>query len=128
MYPTEKIVRITVANRNAAGVYSPVPKPVANGTLNSIAEIGAAPVTATKITPMRPTAFGFRRSTPASATDTDSIMPGWRTSTLGSGWVVDIDPLLLVPSGQSCPTALRLNQLHGQPASALHLIRTPRPA
>jgi hypothetical protein len=61
-------VRITVANRNAAGVYSPVPKPVANGTLNSIAEMGAAPVTATKITPSRPTAFGLRRSTPDSPT------------------------------------------------------------
>jgi len=66
-----------VANRNAAGVYRPVPKPVANGTLNSIAEIGAAPVTATKITPIRPIAFGFRRSTPESATVTDSTMPSW---------------------------------------------------
>src|SRR5919109_5608144 len=100
-----------VANRNAAGVYRPVPKPVANGTLNSIAEMGAAPVTATKITPNRPTAFGLSRSTPASAPDTDSIMPSWRTSSPGSGcWVVDIDPLLLVPSGQSCPTALQLSQ------------------
>jgi len=35
----------------------PVPKPVANGTLNSIAEMGAAPVTPTKITPHRPMAL-----------------------------------------------------------------------
>src|SRR5215208_3214820 len=83
----------------------PVPNPVANGTLNSIAEMGAAPVTATKITPSSPTAFGFRRSTPAP-TDTDSIIPSWRTSTPESGLVVDIVPLLLyaVPSGRSCPT------------------------
>src|SRR5829696_5997221 len=73
----------------------PVPNPVANGTLNSIAEMGAAPVTATKITPANPTAFGFRRSTPESAADTDSTIPSWRTSSLGSGLVLDIVPLLL---------------------------------
>src|SRR5215475_11828458 len=73
------MVRISVANRNAAGVYLPVPKPTANGTLNSIAEIGAAPVTPTKITPHRPTAFGLSRSTPDSSTVKDSTVPGWVT-------------------------------------------------
>ena len=40
-----------------------------------MAEIGAAPVTAMKITPSRPMAFGLRRSTPESATRTDSTVP-----------------------------------------------------
>ena len=52
-----------------------IPKPVANGTLNSIAEIGAAPVTAMKITPIKPMAPGLRRSTPESESRTDSTMP-----------------------------------------------------
>src|SRR3954464_3544481 len=95
-----------VANRNAAGVYSPVPKPVANGTLKSMAEIGAAPVTATKITPISPTAFGFSRSTPAVATETDSTVPWCWTRTSGSGFVVAI--LALPLSRPSCPTALRI--------------------
>src|SRR6476620_10776437 len=73
------MVRISVANRNAAGVYLPVPKPTANGTLNSIAEIGAAPVTPTKMTPHRPIAFGLSRSTPDSSTEKDSMVPGWVT-------------------------------------------------
>src|SRR5215211_4713388 len=86
-----------VANRNAAGVYRPVPKPVANGTLNSIAEIGAAPVTATKITPHIPTALGLRRSTPEAPAYTDSTAPSWRTSSSGSGGLmVAMRPLLLV--------------------------------
>src|SRR4051794_41144474 len=46
-----------VASRNAAGVYLPMPKPAANGTLPSIADSGAAPVTVRNSTPMRPTAF-----------------------------------------------------------------------
>src|SRR5215208_5697137 len=69
----------------------PVPNPTANGTLNSIAEIGAAPVTATKITPHSPMAFGFRRF--VSPANTDSTVPSCRVSTLGSGLVVDIAPL-----------------------------------
>src|SRR3954452_23822961 len=84
-----------VANRNAAGVYSPVPKPVANGTLNSIAEIGAAPVTPTKITPHRPIAFGLRLSTPDSATENASTVPEWVTST---GCVFDMRSLVSLPS------------------------------
>src|SRR3954453_5559552 len=87
------MVRISVANRNAAGVYFPVPKPTANGTLNSIAEIGAAPVTPTKITPQRPIAFGLRRSTPDSATENDSTVPSRDTWTGGPGWVVDMRSL-----------------------------------
>src|SRR3954447_20918805 len=83
-----------VANRNAAGVYSPVPKPVANGTLNSIAEMGAAPVTPTKITPHKPMALGFRRSTPDSPAYTDSTVPSWRAPTVRSGLVVAMLPLL----------------------------------
>src|SRR6188472_940092 len=80
-----------VANRNAAGVYRPVPKPVANGTLNSIAEIGAAPVTPTKITPHRPIAFGLSRSTPESATETDSTIPSWVARIREPGSVVDME-------------------------------------
>src|SRR5581483_11651460 len=72
----------------------PVPVLTANGTLNSIAEIGAAPVTAKKITPQIPTAFGFRRSTPASPTNTDSTVPSCRTSTCPSGCVVAIPHVL----------------------------------
>ena len=53
-----------------------------------MAEIGAAPVTATKITPISPTAFGLSRSTPADATDTDSTVPWCWTRTPGSGFVV----------------------------------------
>src|SRR3954467_313543 len=99
-----------VANRNAAGVYSPVPKPVANGTLNSIAEMGAAPVTPTKITPHRPMAFGFSRSTPESPAYTDSTVPSGRTATVGSGSVVAMTPLLLdaSPADPSCQTAVRI--------------------
>ncbi len=37
--------------------------------------MGAAPVTATKITPISPIAFGFSRSAPVELTLTDSIMP-----------------------------------------------------
>ena len=84
-----------MANRNAAGVYSPVPKPIANGTLNSIAEIGAAPVTPTKITPHRPIAFGLRRSTPESAAENDSTVPSRDTWTGGPGCVVDMRSLFL---------------------------------
>src|SRR3954447_15518751 len=79
-----------VANRNAAGVYRPVPNPVANGTLNSIAEIGAAPVTPTKITPHNPIAPGLRRSTPESATETDSTVPSWLARMRVPGLVVDM--------------------------------------
>src|SRR3954464_2763220 len=95
-----------VANRNAAGVYRPVPKPVANGTLKSIAEMGAAPVTPTKITPHRPMALGFRRSTPESPAYTDSTVPSWRAPIPESGLVVAMLPLTLqaVLRGQSCPT------------------------
>src|SRR5215213_5311876 len=95
-----------VANRNAAGVYRPVPKPVANGTLNNIAEMGAAPVTPTKITPQRPMALGLSRSTPDEPAYTDSTVPSWRAPTPGSGLVVAMLPLLLyaVRRGQSCPT------------------------
>src|SRR3954466_2591126 len=93
-----------VANRNAAGVYRPVPKPVANGTLNSIAEMGAAPVTPTKITPHRPIAFGFRRSTPESPAHTDSTGPSCRTPTPRPRRVVAIAPLLLrVPAQTKLP-------------------------
>src|SRR3954451_10730472 len=85
------MTRISVANRNAAGVYLPVPNPTANGTLNSMAEIGAAPVTPTKITPQRPIAFGLSRSTPDSATENDSTVPVWVTST---GCVFDMRSLV----------------------------------
>src|SRR5207249_2555675 len=54
--PTEKIVKMTVAKRNPAGVPIPFPKPTEIGVLNSIAEIGAAPVTVRKSTPSKPTA------------------------------------------------------------------------
>src|ERR1700686_4872749 len=49
--------RTTVATRNAAGVPIPLPKPTAIGTLKSMAEIGAAPVTVRNSTPHRPTAL-----------------------------------------------------------------------
>jgi hypothetical protein len=55
-YPTEKMVRMMVANRKAAGVPRPLPKPTASGVLKSIAEIGAEPVTVRKRTPQIPTA------------------------------------------------------------------------
>lgn len=55
MYPTEKIVSASVASRNAAG--APYPAPItATGTLNSIAVMGAAPVTMQKMTPGSPSA------------------------------------------------------------------------
>jgi hypothetical protein len=41
----------------------PLPKPTAIGTLNSMAEIGAAPVTVRNSTPMRPTALACNKST-----------------------------------------------------------------
>src|SRR4051812_29944423 len=119
-----------VANRNAAGVYSPVPKPVANGTLKSMAEIGAAPVTATKITPISPTAFGFSRSTPAVWIDTDSTVPSCWTRTSASGFVVAI--LALPLSRPSCPTALRIEPsgttaVQDDPGRLDDLYRSSRP-
>src|SRR4051794_14354391 len=56
--------------------------------------MGAAPVTPTKITPHRPIALGFRRSTPDSPAYTDSTMPSWRAPTVRSGFVVAMLPLL----------------------------------
>src|SRR5258707_1234146 len=50
------MVSTTVANRNAAGAPTPSPEPTTIGVLNSIAEIGAEPVTVRKSTPARPTA------------------------------------------------------------------------
>src|SRR3954470_3829312 len=100
---------MTVANRNAAGVYRPVPNPVANGTLNSIAEIGAAPVTPTKITPHRPIAFGFSRSTPELATETDSTVPWWVAWTPGPGCVLDMRSL---PSVDLVPGKLSDSLVH----------------
>src|SRR5258707_6151652 len=50
------MVSTTVANRNAAGAPTPSPEPTTIGVLNSIAEIGADPVTVRKSTPARPTA------------------------------------------------------------------------
>src|ERR1700757_728234 len=41
---------------NDAGAPSPLPNPTASGVLNSIAEIGADPVTVRNSTPARPTA------------------------------------------------------------------------
>ena len=55
-YPTEKMVRITVAKRNAAGAPRPLPKPTTSGVLKSIAEMGADPVTVRNSTPASPTA------------------------------------------------------------------------
>src|SRR5690349_2594067 len=102
------MTRMIVANRNAAGVYLPVPKPTANGTLNSMAEIGAAPVTPTKMTPHRPIAFGLSRSTSDSATEKDSMVPGWVTSigcVFAMRSLVSLDPDKVVR--QLCPA---LNQ------------------
>src|SRR6266567_7563998 len=48
---------MTAANMNPAGVPMPLPKPTEMGVLNSIAEIGAAPVTVRKSTPNSPIAF-----------------------------------------------------------------------
>src|SRR5829696_637186 len=75
--------------------------------------MGAAPVTATKITPHRPTAFGFRRSTPESPANTDSTVPSWRTSTSGPGSMVDMLPPLLDtgPLGQVVLRLAPLNHL-----------------
>jgi hypothetical protein len=42
-----------------------LPKPTAIGTLPTIAVMGAAVATAMNTTATRPTAFGFRRCTPA---------------------------------------------------------------
>src|SRR5258708_11981928 len=50
------MVSTTVAKRNAAGAPTPSPEPTTIGVLNSIAEIGADPVTVRKSTPARPTA------------------------------------------------------------------------
>src|SRR5258708_31802149 len=50
------MVSTTVAKRNAAGAPTPSPLPTTIGVLNSIAEIGADPVTVRKSTPARPTA------------------------------------------------------------------------
>src|ERR1700733_14212481 len=46
-----------MAKRNAAGAPTPLPKPTTIGVLNSMAEIGAEPVTVRNSTPSRPTAF-----------------------------------------------------------------------
>ncbi len=55
-YPTEKMVRTTVAIAKPAGVPSPLPNPTEIGVLKSIAEIGADPVTVRKSTPQIPIA------------------------------------------------------------------------
>src|SRR4051794_30846838 len=118
------IVRISVANRNAAGVYLPVPKPTANGTLNSIAEIGAAPVTPTKMTPHRPIAFGLSRSTPESATENDSTVPSRATST---GWVFDMrSPVSLLPEPKLSDSFAAFNQF-GDPGGKGHMTWTDAP-
>src|SRR4051794_34163550 len=118
------MTRISVANRNAAGVYLPVPKPTANGTLNSIAEIGAAPVTPTKITPHRPIAFGLSRSTPESATENDSTVPGWVTST---GCVFDMRSLVsLLPEPKLSDSFAELNQFR-DPGGKGHMTWTEAP-
>jgi hypothetical protein len=44
-YPTLNTVSTTVAKMKPAGAPMPFPKPTAIGVLNSIAEIGAEPVT-----------------------------------------------------------------------------------
>jgi len=62
-YPTEKIRRITVATRKAAGAPTPLPLPTTIGVFSNMAVIGAAPVTVRNNTPMRPTAFECNRST-----------------------------------------------------------------
>ncbi len=56
VYPIEKITSTTVANTNPAGVPIPFPNPTEIGVLNSIAEIGAEPVTVRNSTPASPTA------------------------------------------------------------------------
>src|SRR5439155_3242802 len=62
-YPTEKIVRMTVAKRKPAGVPTPFPNPTEIGVLKSMAEIGAAPVTVRNRTPISPIAFLWRKWT-----------------------------------------------------------------
>src|SRR4051794_41461517 len=54
--PTVNRVRTTVATRNPAGAPSPLPEPIAIGTLPVIAVIGAALATAMKSTPTKPSA------------------------------------------------------------------------
>src|SRR6476646_5434419 len=51
------MVSTMAANPKPAGVPTPLPKPTEIGVLNSIAEIGAAPVTVRNSTPPRPIAF-----------------------------------------------------------------------
>src|SRR3954451_23485659 len=117
------MTRISVANRNAAGVYLPVPNPTANGTLNSIAEIGAAPVTPTKITPHRPIAFGLSRSTPDSATENDSMVPGWVTPI---GCVFAIRSLVSLQRTKLSDKLRALNQF-GDPGDKGHMTWTEAP-
>ena len=52
-YPTENTTSTIVANMKAAGAPTPWPKPTTIGVLNSIAEIGAEPVTVKNSTPTR---------------------------------------------------------------------------
>ena len=55
-YPTENTTSTIVANMNAAGAPTPWPYPTTMGVLNSMAEIGAAPVTVRNRTPPSPIA------------------------------------------------------------------------
>src|SRR6201995_5136147 len=119
-----KMVRMSVANRNAAGLYLPVPKPTANGTLNSIAEIGAAPVTPTKMTPHRPIAFGLSRSTPDSATEKDSTVPGWVTPI---GCVFAMRSLVSLLGRTKLSDKLRALNQFGDPGGKGHMTWTEAP-
>jgi hypothetical protein len=67
VYPTEKMLSTTVANRYAAGTPVPVPKPTTMGTLPVIAVIGAAFATAMKRTANRPIEPDLRRWTSPAA-------------------------------------------------------------
>src|SRR6266699_2533013 len=121
------MVSTTVANRNAAGAPTPSPEPTTIGVLNSIAEIGADPVTVRNSTPARPTACFLSLWTSSrpemstlSARPLVPARPGSAESPpVGGAWVSDMRPASLsgigpVPDARSlargavpCPSRAR---------------------
>src|SRR5262245_61693165 len=96
------MVSTTVAKRNAAGAPMPLPYPTTIGVLNSIAEIGADPVTVKNSTPARPTAcflsLGTSSRAEMSTLSAKPVVvltkPGPADSPPdpGRAWVSDIQP------------------------------------
>ena len=75
-YPTENTTSTIVANMKAAGAPTPWPKPTTIGVLNSMAEIGADPVTVRNRTPPSPIAPLRSLATSGALRDVE-VLDGW---------------------------------------------------